>query len=336
MPEPGALAATTWDVLLDEADWARHLADRTLAGLREQPPTTPPVWFYDARGSELFDQITRLAEYYPTRAERAILTHCADEIAGLCAATSLVELGAGSADKTRILLEALRQRGALASYVPVDCSRPALELAAERLQRETPGLRVHGVVADFTAHLPALPKSPRRMLAFLGSTIGNLTGPERQEFLAAVAGELRAGDTLLLGTDLVKPEWRLRRAYNDAAGVTAAFNLNALLVMNRHLGADFDPDAFAHQAVWDAEQSRIEMRVVATREQTVRFAGLGGHTTYLLAGEWIRTELSAKFTPPQVVAELDSVGLTTAGQWSDPRGDFLLTLARKPEVSVLA
>lgn len=333
MSDPTPAAASpgfTIDVLLSEDDWAEHLRDETLAGLREDPPSTPPVWFYDAAGSELFDKITLLDEYYPTRAERAILAAHADEIAALGSANSLIELGAGSADKTRLLLQGLAAGGPLQRYVPVDCSQPALVDAGARVTREFPGLPVEAIVADFNAHLPHFPRGDRRMIAFLGSTIGNFTPSARASFLQDVAMHLAPADTLLLGTDLVKSPERLVAAYNDAAGVTADFNRNSMAVMNRQLGADFEIDQFRHDAVWNAEDSRIEMRLVADSDQRVVFDGLGGHAIEVLADGWIRTEISVKFTQGQVATELSEVGLDVVGQWTDPDGDFLLTLAAKP------
>lgn len=324
--EPATLSL---EVLLSEDDWAEHLRDETLLGLQQDPPSTPPVWFYDAVGSDLFDQITALEEYYPTRAERAILAEFGYAIAQLSRANSLIELGAGSADKTRLLLQALSEEGTLLRYVPIDCSQAALIEAGDRVGREFPGLAIEAMVADFNVHLPKLPRNDRRMIAFLGSTIGNFTAPERSTFLSDVADHLAPGDTLLLGTDLVKTPERLVAAYNDAKGVTAAFNLNALEVMNRQLGADFDAGQFRHDAVWNAADSRIEMRLVAAAPQQVTFAGLGGHTIELPSDGWIRTEISVKFTAEQISRELTEVGLDVVGQWTDPDGDFLLTLARR-------
>lgn len=328
MPSP--TPTITRQVLLSEEQWAHHLAAQTLQGLRGDPPSTPPVWFYDEVGSDLFDRITALAEYYPTRAERAILRAHADDIASLSAASSLVELGAGSADKTRVLLEALRQHGSVRRFVPIDCSASALDIAARNVTDEFPDIAVHAVVADFNAHLPHLPREPGRLVAFLGSTVGNFTADQRARFLADVAGDLRPGDSLLLGTDLVKAAGRLVAAYDDTAGVTAAFNLNALVVMNRRLGADFDPGSYRHHAVWDAGEQRIEMRLVAQSDQRVTFTSLGDHVLTLDAGQWLRTEISVKFTPDQVRRELQDAGLRTVGQWTDPASDFLLTLAQPP------
>lgn len=320
----------TLEVLLSEDDWAQHLRDLTLAGLTSEQPWTPPVWFYDAAGSALFDKITMLDEYYPTRAERAILVERAQTIAQLSQAATLVELGAGSADKTRILLRAFTDAGTLQQYAPIDCSRAALLDAGASVNGEFPSLPVSAVVADFNAHLEQFPRTGRRMIAFLGSTIGNFAPAERREFLAEVSNHCAPEDTLLLGTDLVKSVPRMVAAYNDEAGVTADFNLNALAVMNRQLGANFDIQLYRHSAIWNADASRIEMRLIADADQQVTFAGLGGLTIKIPRDGWIQTEVSTKFTGEQVCDELAHVGLSVVAQWTDPDNDFLLTLAQKP------
>jgi L-histidine N-alpha-methyltransferase len=289
------------------------------------------VWFYDAYGSELFEEITRLPEYYPTRAEREILTARAAEIAELTAANTLVELGSGSSEKTRLLLSALRQAGTLRRYVPVDVSETALVGAAHALHADYPDLAVHAVVADFGAHLATLardaddPGGPR-LVAFLGSTIGNLAPPERAAFLADLRAILAPGDTLLLGTDLVKDPAVLEAAYDDAAGVTAEFNLNVLRVLNRELGADFDLDAFAHTARWDAGREWIEMLLRSRHGQTVKLPGVD-LVVHFAAGEEMRTEISAKFRPEGVRAELAAAGLELTHWWTDQAGRFGLSLS---------
>lgn len=263
-----------------------------LHGFNRSPKELPPKWFYDARGSELFEEITRLPEYYPTRAEREILKERAAEIAAATGARTLVELGSGSSEKTRFLIDALLP--GLDSYVPVDVSESALTGAAESLLAARPELRVHALVADFTRGL-ALPGTPGpRLVAFLGGTIGNLLPGERRTFLRSVRAMLTPGDALLLGTDLVKDEATLVAAYDDAAGVTAAFNKNVLAVIDRELGADFDPDAFEHVAVWDREREWIEMRLRARRALTVKIPELDLVVPFA-AGEEMRTEVSAKF-----------------------------------------
>jgi dimethylhistidine N-methyltransferase len=317
------------DVRLSAAEWSDHLAHDTRVGLADRPPRIPPVWFYDDRGSQLFDEITRLPEYYPTEAEREILRSHSDEIARMTDAQLLVELGSGTSDKTRTLIQALRRHRTLRHFVPMDCSEATLREAAAALALEHPGLRVGGLVGDFTEHLRHLPTGERRLIAFLGSTIGNFEPAQRREFLAELGRILHPGDYVLLGTDLVKSVERLEAAYNDSAGVTAAFNLNALSVMNRELHADFDPEGFEHRAVWVPEHSRIEMRLMARGAQRVTIGALDDLTIDLGDGEWIRTEVSTKFTPEQIQRELAEAELTSVAQWTDAFGDFALTLARR-------
>ncbi|OKK04107.1 L-histidine N(alpha)-methyltransferase [Streptomyces sp. CB02400] len=292
-------------------------------GLTGSPKTLPPKWFYDARGSELFEEITALPEYYPTRAEREILRARAGEIAAASGARTLVELGSGSSEKTRHLIDALT---GLHTYVPVDVSESALTLAGQALAAERPGLDVHALIADFTARL-TLPDTPGpRLVAFLGGTIGNLLPAERAAFLASVRALLTPGDALLLGTDLVKDERVLVRAYDDAAGVTAAFNKNVLTVINRELGADFDPDAFDHVALWDAGHEWIEMRLLSRTAQTVKIPSLGLAVDFA-AGEELRTEVSAKFRHNGVREELSAAGLELARWWTDGEARFALSLS---------
>jgi L-histidine N-alpha-methyltransferase len=297
-----------------------------LAGLTSTPKTLPPRWFYDERGSELFDQITRLPEYYPTRAERAILEPRAAEVAAATGAEVLVELGSGTSEKTRLLLTALRQVGTLRRFVPFDVDPSVLRSAAAALVEDYPGVAVQAVVGDFTRHLDELPRGGRRLVAFLGSTIGNLAPDERAAFLAELSGTLTPGDAFLLGTDLVKDSARLVRAYDDASGVTAAFNRNVLTVLNRELEADFDLDAFDHVAVWDAEQEWVEMRLRSRTAQTVRVGALDLEVSFA-AGEELRTEISAKFRRAGVERELAAAGLTMTSWWTDPAGDFALSIS---------
>jgi L-histidine N-alpha-methyltransferase len=312
---------------------AASLRADALAGLTATPKSLPPKWFYDAQGSALFEKITELPEYYPTRAERAILGAVAPEIAALTGATALVELGSGSSDKTRLLLSALREAGTLRGYVPVDVSESALAAAGDALAAEYPGLAVDAVVADFEKYLgvpadtvPADTAAGPRLVAFLGSTIGNMVPDERAAFLRRVRAQLRPGDWFLLGTDLVKDPAVLVAAYDDSAGVTAAFNKNVLSVLNAELGADFDLDAFDHVAVWDAGREWIEMRLRAASGQSVRVRGLG-LTVGFAAGEEMRTEVSAKFREAGVAAELSAAGLAMRSWWTDPDGQFGLSLA---------
>lgn len=295
-------------------------------GLSARPKQLPPKWFYDERGSVLFEEITRLPEYYPTRCEREILTRYADDIAAASGADTLVELGSGSSEKTRLLLDALSRRGALERYVPFDVSESALRAAGEAVTADYPGLRVHAVVGDFEQHLDRLPAGGRRLTAFLGSTIGNLEPGPRARFLAALRCGLGDGDTLLLGTDLVKSPDVLVPAYDDAAGVTADFNRNVLRVLNRELGADFDPDAFAHVAVWVVEHERIEMRLRARQPAHVRVDALDMDVDFE-EGEELRTEVSTKFRRERVEAELAEAGLALRRWWTDERGWFGLALA---------
>nr|WP_203611245.1 L-histidine N(alpha)-methyltransferase [Streptomyces cyaneofuscatus] len=308
--------------LPEDATDAALRAD-VLSGLTRHPKTLPPKWFYDARGSELFEDITRLPEYYPTRAEREILEERAEEIAAVSGARTVIELGSGSSEKTRHLLEAL---DGLESYVPVDVSESALTGAAESLLAEHPGLSVHALIADFTGGL-ALPGTPGpRLVAFLGGTIGNLLPEERAGFLHSVRSLLSPGDALLLGTDLVKDEETLVAAYDDASGVTAAFNKNVLNVVNRELGADFPLDDFEHVAVWNPEQRWIEMRLRARRALTVKIRELDLVVPFE-AGEELRTEVSAKFRQEDVREELAAAGLQLAQWWTDAEGRFALSLA---------
>ena len=316
----------TIDRHLTPEDLAASLRTDVRTGLTATPKTLPPKYFYDGRGSELFEDITRLPEYYQTRAEATILAERADEVADVTKARSLVELGSGSSEKTHLLLRALRRFGSLESYVPVDVSADAIEWAMPGLVAEYPGLEVHGVVADFERHLHLLPTDGPRLVAFLGGTIGNFEPEHRAAFLASLGETLQPGDALLLGTDLVKDPGRLVRAYDDSAGVTAAFNLNVLHVINRELGGTFDVDRFEHVAVWDAEREWIEMRLRSRGEQRVDVRALD-LTVDFADGEEMRTEVSAKFTEARVAAELTGAGLRLAHWWTDPAGDFALSLA---------
>ncbi|QEU89990.1 L-histidine N(alpha)-methyltransferase [Streptomyces kanamyceticus] len=308
--------------LPEDATDAALRAD-VLHGLSRTPKTLPPKWFYDARGSALFEEITTLPEYYPTRAEREILVTRAAEIAEITGARTLIELGSGSSEKTRHLIDAM---ATLDTYVPVDVSESALTGAANALLAQRPSLSVHALIADFTRGL-ALPGTPGpRLVAFLGGTIGNLLPTERAAFLASVRGLLSPGDMLLLGTDLVKDESVLVSAYDDGAGVTAAFNKNVLTVMNRELEADFDPAAFQHVAVWDREHEWIEMRLRARADQTVKIPTLGLAVDFT-AGEELRTEISAKFREDGVRSELAAAELKLSHWWTDERGRFALSLS---------
>lgn len=315
-------------VRLDAEERVRALAADVREGLSAEPKWLPPKWFYDGRGSELFEEITRLPEYYPTRAEREILAVRAREIARLTRAETLVEIGSGSSEKTRLLIDALREEGTLRRFVPLDVSEAALTAAAAQLRAEYPGLAVEPVLGDLAHHLDDLPPGHPRLVAFLGSSIGNLTPAERTDFLAQIAHLLGDGDAFLLGVDLVKPADRLEAAYDDAAGVTAAFNRNVLEVVNRELGADFRPERFEHVARWVPEHEWVEMRLRSGDAQAVTIAALG-LTVRFAAGEELRTEISAKFRHRGVVDELATAGLRELAWWTDAAGDFGLVLAAR-------
>jgi L-histidine N-alpha-methyltransferase len=320
------IADVVVDVHLHPEEVARALAADVREGLGAMPKTLPPKWFYDDRGSELFDEITRLPEYYPTRTERGILVAHARDVAELTKADTLVELGSGTSEKTRILLDALRDAGTLDRFVPFDVSEQTLRDAAAAVSREYAGVRVHAVVGDFEHHLADLPAGGTRVVAFLGSTIGNLAPEPRAEFLADLAATLAPGDALLLGTDLVKDVDRLLAAYDDAAGVTAEFNRNVLRVLNRELDADFEPERFQHVACFDTDAEWIEMRLRSTTAQTVTIRGLD-LTVAFAAGEDLRTEISAKFRRERVERELAAAGLELAAWWTDPADDFAVSLS---------
>lgn len=322
------MTAATLEIHLTDDDLTAALRGDVRSGLTASPKSLPPKWFYDARGSALFEQITALPEYYPTRTERALLERVVGEIATLAKAEVLVELGAGSAAKTRLLLEALSAAGPLKSYVPQDVSVAALRASADEVAAEFPGLGVHGVVSDFTATLENLPGGGRRMIAFLGGTIGNLVPRERAEFLSGVHDVLEPGEKLLLGAGLVIDPAVLVPAYDDAAGVTAEFNRNVLHVLNTRLGANFAPEKFEHVALWDADNEWIEMRLEATEAMTVTIAELD-LTVEFAAGEQLRTEISAKFRRAGLENELAAAGFATERVWTDPQERFALVLAER-------
>ena len=316
------------DVYLTPDDLRAALRLDAEQGLRATPKDIPPKWFYDARGSQLFDDITRLPEYYPTRCERTILRARATEIAEVSRADTLVELGSGTSEKTRLLLDALRDAGTISRFVPFDVSEQTLREAAAAVNRDYPTVSVHAVVGDFEHHLPSIPGGGKRLVAFLGGTIGNLEPPRRAEFLREVGMGLGPHDHLLLGLDLVKDIDRLEAAYDDSQGVTAAFNKNVLAVMNRELDADFDERRFEHVAVFEKDLGQIEMRLRAIDTHTVHVRSLALAVRFT-AGEEMRTEVSTKFTREQVVEELGEAQLTLARWWTDPDDDFALLLARR-------
>ena len=309
-------------------DDERSLADDVLDGLTRPFKELPPKHFYDARGADLFDRICELPEYYPTRCERAILERHAGDIAAATGAAELVELGSGTAAKTRILLAAMADAGRLERYVPIDVTEAMVRDCAASLCERFAQLRVHGIVGDFERHLRHVPPPPgRRIVAFLGGTIGNFTPGSRRRFLRSIARLLGPEDHLLLGTDLVKDPRVLEAAYDDAAGITAEFNRNVLHVINRELDADFAPEAFEHVAFFDREREWIEMRLRATRPMRVRIEALA-LTVRFASGEELRTEISAKFTDERLAGDLAAAGLVAAERYVDPDGLFALTLAR--------
>jgi L-histidine N-alpha-methyltransferase len=319
----------TIDVHLGADDLEQALRDDVRAGLTATPKTLPPKWFYDDRGSQLFDEITRLPEYYPTRRESEILNARAADIAAASGATTLIELGSGTSTKTRLLLDALRDAGTLEQFVPFDVSETTLIDASTAIASAYPGVRVHAVVGDFEHHLAKLPSGDGpALVAFLGGTIGNLVPAARARFLADLASAMAPGDHLLLGTDLVKDRSRLVAAYDDAAGVTAEFNRNVLRVINRVLDADFAPDRFTHVAAWDEAEEWIEMRLRSQGDQRVRISALE-LDVHFADGEEVRTEISAKFRRQRVTTELAAAGFALTHWWTDPTADFGLSLARR-------
>jgi L-histidine N-alpha-methyltransferase len=316
----------TISVHLTPGEIRQRMREDAVAGLQAPTKSIPPVWFYDERGSQLFEEITRLPEYYPTRAERHLLEQHALTIAKLSQADTLVELGAGACDKTRVLLSALEDAGTLARYVPFDVSDEFLRGAASSLSNEYDSLAVHLVIGDFHRHLMEIPTEGRRMIAFLGGTIGNFDPTQRARFLFDLNCTMSSDDSLLLGTDLVKERGRLVAAYDDAAGVTAEFNRNVLHVLNEQLGGDFDVEQFSHVARWNEDEQWMEMRLKARERTSVNLRGADLRVEFA-PGEELLTEISAKFTPERVEAELSAAGFVVDGAWGGPEGEFLLTLA---------
>jgi len=317
----------TLDVLIDEQDRLELLRAEARRGLTRRPKELPPKWFYDQRGSALFDAITGLPEYYLTRRERAILRVHAGEIAAITGARTLVELGSGTSDKTRLIIDALDAAGTLEYFVPFDVCRPALEDAGAALLDEYPRLQVHAVVGDFDLHLAAIPHEGPTLVAFLGSTIGNFPAPARAELLGELRRMLGVGGFFLVGTDLVKDRARLDAAYNDSRGITAAFNRNVLRVLNRDLDADFVEERFEHVAAFDPELELVDIRLRSRVAQTVHVAALGLNVAFA-AGEEMRTEISTKFRRTGLERELRASGFSAAGWWTDRAGDFALSLWR--------
>jgi L-histidine Nalpha-methyltransferase len=312
-----------------------YLRDGTLAslahdvreGLTATPKSLPPKYFYDSRGSELFEQITELPEYYPTRAEQSILDEFGAEIVDQVQPEELVELGPGSARKTHALLDPMLDGPGPRRYVPIDVSESAVAECADRLSAEYDNLAIHGIVGDFERHLDRVPRNgDRRLIAFLGGTIGNFDAGERRSMLRKVRTQLRPDDRLLVGTDLVKDRERLEAAYNDSAGVTAAFNRNVLNVINSNLEADFEPERFHHRAVYDDEHRWIEMRLHAGEAHTAAIRGLDMEVSFA-DGEYIRTEISCKFTEDSLEREYAGAGLELLDVYTDPERLFALSLA---------
>jgi L-histidine N-alpha-methyltransferase len=310
-------------------------AGGTLAGLAEDVreglscpfKELPPKYFYDARGSKLFEQITELPEYYPTRAERSILESGAADIVAAAGPTTLIELGSGAAAKTRYLLDAMRDADSLETYVPVDISEEITRRVAEELVSEYDGLRVHGVVCDYETHLERVPREEGGLIAFLGGTVGNFRPGPRRSFLARIATLMYPGDRFLLGTDLVKDPGVLEAAYNDSQGITAEFNKNVLLVLNRELNAGFEPEAFEHVAFWDADNEWIDIRLRSLVEQFIDIRDLDMQV-HFARNEEMRTEISTKFTRERLEASYADAGLELVEWWTDPDGLFALSLAR--------
>jgi len=315
------------DVVLDQDNRRRQLEEDVRDGLTRTPKSLPPKYFYDARGSELFDRITQLQEYYPTRREREILEQKAMLIAERSGAETLIELGSGTSEKTRLLLEAFDRHGSLREFAPFDVDPSVLAAATDVLRLEFPGLQITPIVGDFERHLDQLPRQGRRLIAFLGSTIGNLLPGDRARFFGSIRDLLGNDGALLLGTDLVKDRNRLLAAYDDHEGVTAAFNKNVLAVLNRELGADFDLSAFDHVVVWDQDQEWIEMRLRSRTSQAVRIAALD-LVVQLAEGEEIRTEVSAKFRKAKLTSEVEAAGLRIDEWWTYAREDFALSIIR--------
>jgi L-histidine N-alpha-methyltransferase len=311
-----------------------ELVEDARRGLASDPRNLPPKYFYDARGSDLYEQITRLPEYYQARTELSILHEVACGLVSRHAPAELIEIGSGSSRKTEALLDAIAEQQRTATYIPFDVCPEAILGAAQRLAAQYPWLSIHGVAGDFVRHLRHLPRRRgRRAVAFLGGTIGNLEPRERAALLRELALLLEPGDVLIVGTDLQGDPERIRRAYDDSAGVTAQFNLNLLNVLNLGLDADFDPESFQHIARYNEEFGRIEMWLRSARAQSVRLGGLET-TLELVRGDEIRTEISCKFTQQSVVEMYESAGLHLSEWHEDPEGRFALSVAVRGSATV--
>jgi L-histidine Nalpha-methyltransferase len=324
------LRLTAGDVVVDvhvEDDPGREL--RSLgAGLLRTPREIAPRYFYNDSGCALFAAITDLPEYYQTRTERALLRSVAAEVARRTGSRSLVELGSGASTKTRVLLDAMQASGGCELYVPFDVNEAVVRRAGEELVASYPGMQVHGVIGEFDRHLDAIPPASRRLIIFLGGTIGNFTPEDAHRFLARLAGSMEPGEHFLLGVDLIKDPARLEAAYNDAAGVTAEFNRNMLVAVNAAAGGDFDPAAFDHLAFYDAANHWIEMRLVARRDHEVHLRD-AGIVLLLHRGDAIRTEISVKYDRPMVQELFSAAGFESLAWYTDPENLFGLALARR-------
>ena len=325
--DPVRTSQVTVDRHLSGDDRGVSLRADALDGLSRQRKGMPPKWFYDAEGSRLFDEVTRLPEYYLTRAEREILLEHAAEIAGLSGADTIVELGSGTSEKTRILLTALADADALRRFVPFDVDETILLQAADEIVALFPGVQIHAVVGDFERHLAVLPRDGQRMVAFLGSTIGNLDPDQRATFLAQLRGAMEPGETLLLGVDLLKDPARIVPAYDDSAGVGVRYSRNMLRVLNAELDADFDVDSFDHVARWNAEHERLEVGLRSRCDQTATVSAIDLEVEFR-AGEEMHNQISTKFRRDGIEAELVSAGLAPVAWWTDAAGEFGLSLSR--------
>jgi L-histidine Nalpha-methyltransferase len=327
MSDTATTEQVTIDVHLPQSGPLAGMADDVREGLSCPFKELPPKYFYDERGSELFERIMELPEYYPTRAERAILERRAGEIVETASPSTLIELGSGSAAKTRCLLDAMHGAGALEAYVPVDISEEITRRTAEQLVSEYRRLRVHGVICDYETHLERIPREEGAVIAFLGGTIGNFRPAPRRSFLARIATLMYPGDRFLLGTDLVKDRARLEAAYDDSAGITAEFNKNVLNVLNREFDADFDPGRFEHVAFFDEDNSWIDIRLRSREEQFIDLRELDMRC-HFARNEEMRTEISTKFTPERLEEIYADAGLEMTDLWTDPEGLYALSLAR--------
>jgi L-histidine Nalpha-methyltransferase len=310
------------------AELEAQLRRDALDGLTAPAKSIPSKWFYDYNGSMLFDQITRLPEYYLTRAERQILRERAASIVAETGAETLVELGCGLSEKTRVLLDAFSRTGNLTRFVPFDVDGDVLTMAAGELLERYPGLEVQGIVGDFERHLASIEVPGRSLVIFLGSTIGNLNVGQRRALLAQLSTSLKPGDSFLLGIDLVKDVEILEAAYNDSAGVSAAFNLNILKVLNARLGADFEIESFEHVATFNPQTEQMEMFLRSKRPQKARLKLLDLDISFE-EGETLHTEISAKFRREGIEAELIDAGLQPVRWWTDADHSFALSLSTK-------